>query len=98
MALNTSFPDFGSCPRLSWKSWNWPGRTPPAVAVQVTSETTDLTCAPNILIGLLSFRVAVVTFQPGVAVVCTDPSGRSLGRMTRILVVEALSRSFGTRR
>ncbi len=95
--LNTSLPDSGSCPRLRSKSWNWPGLIPPPVAVQVTRETTVSSFSPNISIGLSSLRVAVVTFQPGTAVVCTEPIGWSLGRITRSRVVLASSRSFGTR-
>jgi hypothetical protein len=57
------------------KSWNWPGRMPPPVAVQVTSETTVSSCSPNISMGLSSLRVAVVTFHPEIGVVWTDPIG-----------------------
>ena len=94
---NTSSPDSGSWPRLR-RSPGTPrvgsaaGGRPGHLRddlVQLLTEHLD---------RLVELRVEVLTVQPGIGVVLTEPSGWSSGRVTWSRVVLASSRSLGTRK
>ncbi len=77
-------------------SWNSPGFTSPPdqvilVTASVISPYWDWT-------GVGSLPSVTSAFQPGTGLTETNGSGASTGKVTSILVVEASSRSLGTRK
>jgi hypothetical protein len=97
-ALKTNRPAAGSGPSDTSNSWNWPGLTAaPVLAVHVIFETVSVISASCTLIGVASLDRTATASQPGTGLTETEATGASAGRFTSILVVSALSVSFGTR-
>ena len=71
---------------------------PPPDVVQVTVLTASDSVVPWEVIGSSSFAFFTSTFQPGLGWALTNAKGVSSGRVTRILVVEAVSDSVETRK
>src|SRR3954451_12175967 len=97
MALNTSWStSAGRGPAEIEKSWYWPGSTLPPV--HVTSLTASVTGPSSLSSGGAIFSVLVVGVQPSSGLTDTDAIGWPTGICTRSWVVDASSRSLGTRK
>lgn len=99
IALKTMSSAFsGRAPKETGNCWMKPGSMPLSSAVQVTLETASEICRPCTSRGLASLLLVTVIFQPSTFCGITEESGASAGKLTSSWVVEALSRSFGTRK
>ena len=95
-ALNTSVSvSVGSGPSEASNSWNWPGSIFPPV--QVIFVTALLISPSSVFTGVGSFVLSALTVQPGTGLTDTNAIGWSVGSSMTTLVVEASSRSLGTR-
>src|SRR5690606_20333444 len=89
----------GRGPSDTSNSWNSPGLiSAPALAVQVIFEVTSVTGAPCTSMGVSRVVFSVTAVQPAVGLTETEAMGASGGRKTSSLTVDALARSFGTRK